>query len=353
MDTIKKNILRTQYPMTNIEGGGRFLWVDIAKCIGIYLMIIGHGPLLEDTFGRIVIYSFHMPLFFFLSGYLYKHTSFRETIKKDWRRLLIPYLYLNTIGLIFWIICHPFEINVECILSRIFAVFLGLGYNTEHFIPVLTPTWFIIALFLIRIVMSIVIKHIFYVIILSIIVSVILTNTYDTLLPIDSAIMALPFFCFGYIAKTYTHYIFNKSNTILIVYMLLSVLLLLIVSNFNGRVDICTAKYGSNILLFYLGGILGTITICIISKIFCQSAKLKKNQHHIINYSSGSLLVVGFNILAISIVTKFFYQFYDYLTPFMGVILGVLIFCIFYPLILLCGKYAPQIIGLKKDAILV
>lgn len=262
-------------------------------------------------------------------------------------------LYLNAIGFIFWIICHPFEINVESVSSRIFAVFLELGYNTEHFIPVLTPTWFIIALFLIRIVISLVIKHITYVIILSMIVSLIMTNTYDTILPIDSAIMALPFFCLGYIAKKYTHYIFNKSNTILIIYMLLSFLLLLIVNHFNGRVDICTAKYGSNILLFYLGGVLGTITICIISKIFCQSARLKRNQHHIINYSSGSLLVVGFNILGISIVTKLFYQFYDHLNPFVGVILGVLIFCIFYPLILLCGKYAPQIIGLKKGAILV
>lgn len=348
MYVIKKS--QNQHPMTNI-GGGRFLWVDIAKCIGIYLMIIGHGPLLEDTFGRIVIYSFHMPLFFSLSGYLYKPTSFRETIKKDWQRLLIPYLYLNTIGLIFWIICHPFEINAESILSRIFAVFLGLGYNTSYFIPVLTPTWFIIALFLIRIVMSLVIKHISYAIILSIIVSLILTNTYDTLLPIDSAIMALPFFCFGYIARTSTYYIFNKSNTRLIVYMLLSFLLLLIVSYLNGRVDICTAKYGSNIFLFYIGGILGTITICIISKFL--SISVKRNQHHIINYSSGSLLVVAFNILAIQIVTKFFYQYYDYISPLVGVILGVLIFCIFYPMIMLCGKYVPQIIGLKKDAILV
>lgn len=57
----------------------RNLWVDYAKAIGIFLVVYGHvaigihkaGLPIEEDFFQIVnsvIYSFHMPLFFFLSG---------------------------------------------------------------------------------------------------------------------------------------------------------------------------------------------------------------------------------------------------------------------------------------------
>ncbi|WP_340264204.1 acyltransferase family protein [Sphingobium mellinum] len=49
-------------------GGGRLDWIDVARGIGIIAVVIGHvwtrGPL------RDAVYSFHMPLFFLLSGLL-------------------------------------------------------------------------------------------------------------------------------------------------------------------------------------------------------------------------------------------------------------------------------------------
>lgn len=49
-------------------GGGRLEWIDVARGIGIVAVVIGHvwtkGPL------RDAVYSFHMPLFFLLSGLL-------------------------------------------------------------------------------------------------------------------------------------------------------------------------------------------------------------------------------------------------------------------------------------------
>lgn len=43
-------------------------WVDIAKGIGIILVFLGHFNI-PDTL-RAEIYTFHIPLFFFLSGVL-------------------------------------------------------------------------------------------------------------------------------------------------------------------------------------------------------------------------------------------------------------------------------------------
>ena len=55
-------------PSEWVPGGGRLEWIDVARGIGIIAVVIGHvwtrGPL------RDAAYSFHMPLFFLLSGLL-------------------------------------------------------------------------------------------------------------------------------------------------------------------------------------------------------------------------------------------------------------------------------------------
>lgn len=62
--------------------------IDIMKGIGIILVIIGHMAI-----WNIFIFSFHMPLFFFLSGMLYKKRGYKELFSYISRRLLIPYLF--------------------------------------------------------------------------------------------------------------------------------------------------------------------------------------------------------------------------------------------------------------------
>jgi fucose 4-O-acetylase-like acetyltransferase len=55
-------------------------WILIAKGIGIFLVVVGHfyPETSPDYWTQIkkVIYSFHMPLFFILSGYLYTHDKY-------------------------------------------------------------------------------------------------------------------------------------------------------------------------------------------------------------------------------------------------------------------------------------
>lgn len=55
-------------PSQWVPGGGRLEWIDVARGIGIIAVVAGHvwtrGPL------RDAVYSFHMPLFFLLSGLL-------------------------------------------------------------------------------------------------------------------------------------------------------------------------------------------------------------------------------------------------------------------------------------------
>ena len=73
----------------SVPTGGRDAWVDYAKAIGIVLVVYGHVargvfnagiPMDLPLYERVdsIIYSFHMPLFFFLSGIFFFHSLHRR-----------------------------------------------------------------------------------------------------------------------------------------------------------------------------------------------------------------------------------------------------------------------------------
>ena len=58
------------------RGGGRINYLDALKCLGILLVVEGHvrkagmGQVIYDSVSGLMLYSFNMPLFFFVSGFL-------------------------------------------------------------------------------------------------------------------------------------------------------------------------------------------------------------------------------------------------------------------------------------------
>ncbi len=104
--------------------------IGIASAIGIFLVVFGHSlpPHLtfpaNDLFASIsilvidFIYTFHMPLFFSISGYLYVHTnpvssrrSYGGLLKNKVIRLLLPYVVLGTVAFIPKIMLAEFAKN--------------------------------------------------------------------------------------------------------------------------------------------------------------------------------------------------------------------------------------------------
>ncbi len=75
-------------------------WIDMARGYGILLVMIAH--LCEWTSVGSLIYSFHLPLFFLLSGYLFSiRESFAAFVKRKVTGMLVPYFCL-AIPMIFW-----------------------------------------------------------------------------------------------------------------------------------------------------------------------------------------------------------------------------------------------------------
>jgi fucose 4-O-acetylase-like acetyltransferase len=131
-------------------GRDSFEWVLIAKGIGIILVVVGHFyPETSPSYWlaiRNIIYSFHMPLFFILSGYLYSHGkySYPDLIKTKAKRLLYPFV---TIAVAFLLIKYAAGrvVNLEypVNIDSIYALLLN---PIKSYMPLL---WFVHALFLV------------------------------------------------------------------------------------------------------------------------------------------------------------------------------------------------------------
>lgn len=70
----------------------RISYLDILKGFGIFFVIFGH--ITHINILREYIWNFHMPLFFFVSGLLYKPNSgFKEFLKKRIKSIYFPYVF--------------------------------------------------------------------------------------------------------------------------------------------------------------------------------------------------------------------------------------------------------------------
>lgn len=81
--------------------GGRIIWLDIVKLFAIFLVVYGHCiQQFDDHYKEsslfLIIYSFHMPLFMMLSGYILDYTrllNWRQIVTKRFCQLILPSLF--------------------------------------------------------------------------------------------------------------------------------------------------------------------------------------------------------------------------------------------------------------------
>lgn len=111
-------------------------WVDIAKGIGIILVVVGHACCPELP--HAIIYSFHMPLFFFLSGLFISRQcekGFSIYLKKNFKSLLLPYLYFNIFSIAFHyvmsMIFHK-ELLQGSVFDNIIGIFVGMRWGSSY-----------------------------------------------------------------------------------------------------------------------------------------------------------------------------------------------------------------------------
>lgn len=132
-----------------------FKWVNTARGLGIILVVVGHA--LTDTLGaaegsisRILfdlIYSFHMPLFFFLSGFvgakamdMYLLKDKANYVFSRFKRLMIPYFFVGALYIPLKLVLSS-EVNTKIDFKTLPIDFL-VGYNPNY------QLWTLYALFI-------------------------------------------------------------------------------------------------------------------------------------------------------------------------------------------------------------
>ncbi len=271
----------------------RIAWIDLARGIGILLILLGHLPGLGKL--GTWIFSFHVPLFFFLSGYLFKNDlSFLPFLKKKAKALLLPYAVLSLGVIAYKMLLQLYQKNFT--VSKLLRLFLDFIIQRRS-----GTVWFLTCLFLVEILFYFASKYLkkyvlLAVVILAPVAGVIYIHFGGPALPwnLDASIMAIPFFYIGYLLKKYPQglqYVFaSKWKTALALLACLIVNLGLCILNRKlGKietVDMYDSIYGIYplMLLSAMGGILAIV---------CLSTMIQSNV--IAHIGANSLIYFGWH----------------------------------------------------------
>lgn len=325
----------------------RISWIDWSKVIAIYMVLLGHfidKCNSTNVFLGHWIYSFHMPFFFFISGYLFKvkENCFSDLLKRIFHSLIIPYIGLNLLANIFLI--------PTWILS-------GQGWNDQLFYFLTAdcrgqsgPTWFLIALSWVWMMSWVIIKFKKSVQYIILILSIIFAYSFPfhPWLRADVAITALPFFMTGYYLRRRDFP--NATSTwggwmCFVIFFALSI----IGVPLNNGVSIYSREFGPSPFLYYPLAFIG------IGQLVAFSMLLNKLRFKVIEIlSMGTIVIMGLHGIEGLYFTTFVKRLFNvdihaymYL-PIVYFSYSLIVMFISYPVILLLSRWMPWAIGNRK-----
>lgn len=137
-----------------LQNRKRIPWIDIAKCIAIFLVVLGHT--LRGGVIQKIIYSFQVTAFFWLSGMTCKVKDIKTQIKNDFLRIMIPYYCFGIISMLIFAFLGSFaadhlELSVDTSLKdSIFELLLASSQGDR--LKFNLPLWFLPCLFTTKII---------------------------------------------------------------------------------------------------------------------------------------------------------------------------------------------------------
>lgn len=252
--------------MKNTLSKQRLDYIDVFRSFGIIAMVMGH-----ISFGGkfdYFIHAFHMPMFFFISGFFYKRRdcSIDGYVVKKARSLLIPYISFGIAHYFVKIVLDGFSLKP---LIYLFT------FNTIS-LPIAGALWFLTALFF---------TDIFYFLldrwnVKWLIIPLVLIGSFaDQLLPyplpwaLSASFVGLGLYWFGEMSKKYEVKLEKLLNMnwwqILIVGTITTILIFM-----NGYINMREGRYAI-LPLFWINALLSVYLGISISKLICKTGKIK------------------------------------------------------------------------------
>lgn len=302
------------------------------KMMGMLFIIYGH----LFSYGYEYVYTFNVPVFFVISGFLFKEEQSAPVFwNKLWRQLVIPMLVICLLNNTYLIVSDLLHHRLE---AYRFLFPLGILAGQHRFLNV---CWFIYTLVLLKIICRYV-RGDFLRILLA---AAFLTAGYfiaPTALSHDwrnavlCVLLTYPFFVVGHLVKESGFALKPLPWWACLIGAVLSGTVLYFVTRANGEVFVYRLIYGTNIFLYLLGGLAGTCLLFFVSKMFDRPAGWVRT------LSVGSVIILGFHLYLIVMFRHFVDR-----NP-LDVLVACVILLLFLPVIRFCLRFVPWLVGNRK-----
>lgn len=322
-------------------------------------MVWGHSGVTQNQ--DIVIHAFHMPVFFFLSGYLFNQ---QMDIRRKIDSLLIPYFVFGTGLFAVWkimgkIIALPVNYSISDYIQGI------VGINTI-ISPYACIQWFLTCLFLTEILFFYFESKctndvtLAFVLVFFSVVGFFWSAITDIRLfwGLDTAFTAVVFYGCGHLLKKsqrkLREFFSGKTNTCLWRFsvILLTVIIAVWSTWKNGYVNMRTLQYG-NYFLYYLSAF-SIIALIIYMSMIVSGIRWIRNR-----FIYRLILYFGENTLVILVINQVFNQLLNwFIKPDLYTLTGgneswidfcctVLVMIVMIPIIYAINRFLPFLIGKK------
>jgi len=273
----------------------RMDWIDSIKGFGAILVILGHLNPMAPI--ECYIYSFHMPLFFFLSGILKsRQKNFVPFLQKKAKSLLIPFVIWNLVSVLYRLIIH---IPIKSVIIETFFLQGKMPHNT--------PIWFLLTLFMCEVT-----YHWFY---LHRIPNWLIVTFAAAISPFVSELSQLPFTIYilpisilFYTLGVMFSNIILQDNKLINIKRCISPILLVFSILFgvvlNDRISMANGYY-HNFLYFYIASISGILFWTMLFKAFSKIKLLAK-------IGKQSLFLMCFQYMFFSVIDIFSKKLFSY-----------------------------------------
>ena len=342
-----------------IQNNTRKQYLDIAKGIGIILVVLGHCPQVYNPLKQ-WIYTFHMPLFFIVSGMVWNRLSHE---KKGFfsKSFLIDKLYRLIVPCYIW---GVFYMILNAIINREFSSIMSIGYllygsqsGLSH-AGSLTSLWFLPCMFLAVCAFELIqmtagkTDKRTPLLLISIVTAIIgiflprISGGYPWSL--DVAFLAVAFMLFGYLGEEYCERIKNAwaLGTIAIMAAILLTLtfgLNLPYVNINN-VDMA-GRYLGKPLLYFLDAVAGSIAVLSASRLLEKKSAIN---HGLAYLGKKTIPVFIIHKPVVQVLGKLLYRvgIPDVVTVIVSVVVALGISIVAYKII---ERVFPAAFGERRD----
>ncbi|NLC92811.1 MAG: hypothetical protein GX677_05020 [Treponema sp.] len=351
----------------------RIEWIDIAKLLGIYIVLVAHNSI--DMKWLNIFISFTSQAFFFLAAVTTTNKSIKIDIQKSVRTILVPYCCFFIFGYLFWWLPVEFLRNPqvwdrsikELLLKPFVGLLLGNPSYTSFSTMVNWPLWFLLTLFWLKVIDSLVSaikneKLIIAINILFVILSIYITQngnlgviTFVKRSVFYTAIQIYPAFILGKLFKKYLlpkmkdESLSFKKIVIIFVELIVSVAILLLKVFIDGKMGCHNGVYleGVSWPLAWMGTISGIWAVISLSRII----------HHVPSFiaflAKNTICIFGFHSIIngylLVLVDKLFKtNFKEYMPLYVSLIYAIVLMLLCMIPCVLVLKFAPWMLSGSK-----